>query len=270
MAIDKGSLDYKIRVRDDFSKPIQRFRKELLKALSTARFVKQELSKTTVAITNLGVASRKAGTQTKRLTEEERAHWKAVREGAKTAATAQRLRSSARRDQIKEVARIQKQAADALRRVEKERVNTARARAKASRAASAASSRAIRQQRSLNTTLKTTSRSARGLVVTFKRLAGVFVGFQAIRLVTRAFGASITAGVKFNQTVEDTRIGLAGMFATLQQIRDIQTGEILTGATGFAAALRIADTTLEKIRNRSLATAATFTEQATAIVKAIR
>lgn len=264
MAIDRGSLDYRIRVTDQFSKPIAKFRQDLLKARNTARFVKQEIQGATTAIGNLGVASKRAGTQTKKLTKEELARWKAVREGARTAATAERLRARARKDNIQESARLAKKAAAEAKAEARTAKTAAAARVRASKAAANAAERAVRQQKRLNRELSVTQRRGNRLTLTFKRLAGVFIGFQAIRFGAEAIRESITAGIRFNSVIESSRIGMAGLFATLQSISNVQSGKLLTGAEAFAGALVIADETLEKLRNRSLATAATFAELSTA------
>ena len=264
MAIDKGSLDYRIRVTDQLSAPIAKFRAELLKARNTALAVKQEIGAANAAISRFGVTSAKAGAATRRLTEEERAKWKAVREGAQTATIKERLRARALKDLNKENLRLAKKAADEAKKEARATQTAAKARERASKAAATASRRALANQRRLNRELTKTQKQGSRLVFTFKRLVTVVVGLQAIRFGVNALRESITAGIRFNATIETARIGMAGLFATLQNVRDIQTGELLTGAEAFAATLAIADGTLEQIRQRSLATAATFPELAAA------
>ena len=257
MAVDKGSLDYRIRVTDQFSKPIAKFRSELLKARNTAQFVKQEIKGATSAIGQLGATAQRAGATTAKLTAEERAHWRAVREGAKTAAQAERLRARARKDQVAETSRVTKRATAEAKAEAKAATQAAIARQRAAKAAAAAAARAVREQRRLNRELSKTQRRGNGLVLTFKRLAGVFVGFQAIRFGAEAIRESISAGIRFNSIMEDSRIGVAGIVATLAEVKD-EEGNVVEGAEKFAAALGIADAQLEQIRRRSLATTATF------------
>ena len=257
MAIDKGSLDYRIRVSDSFSRPIAKFRSDLLKARNTAKFVKEELRDVNKEIGRLGTTTSKAGASTRKLTDQEKAHWKAVREGARSAAAAESLRARALKTQKGEQARQNKAAAAAARRAAVAAEKAARARKAAAKAAAAASARALRNQKRLNRELARTQGRGNRLILTFKRLAGVFVGFQAIRFGAEALRESITAGIRFNAVMEDARIGIAGMVATIAEVRN-EEGKLVEGADKFAAALGIADDQLEQIRRRSLATVATF------------
>ncbi|KKL58795.1 hypothetical protein LCGC14_2221790, partial [marine sediment metagenome] len=257
MAIDRGSLDYRIRVSDAYSRPIQRFRRELLKARNTALAVKQDLAGVNASIAAVGTASARAGAKTVALTADQRAHWKAVQDGARRAATAQRLRARANKDIAREEIRRLKAGKRALEAREKAEKRAADARKRAAREAEAAARRAVINQRRLGRELDRTKRKSGQLFLAFKRLAGVFVGFQIIRFGVDSFREMISMGIRFNRVMEDSRIGIAAMIGTLAGIPDAQ-GKPLEGAQKFNAALVLTDSILEKIRKRSLATTATF------------
>lgn len=264
MAVDKGSLDYRIRVTDAFSKPIAKFRADLLKTRRTARLLKLEIRGAAGAISKIGTVAEKAGRATKRLTKEELKKWRAIKVGATTATIKERLRSSARRDNLREEARLLKKANAEIKARAKVAAKAQAEQKRAAKAVATAAARATREQKRLNRALATTGRRGRGLIVTFKRLATVFIGFQALRFGAEALKGALVAGLKFNAVIESSRIGMAGLFATLLDISDVQSGKVLDGAEAFGAALEIADETLVKLRNRSLATAATFQELVTA------
>lgn len=71
------------------------------------------------------------------------------------------------------------------------------------------------------------------------------------------FKEAISTGYKFNSMIEDSRAGLAGLIASMNEIRDAQ-GNVVSGQEKFSAAMAIAAKVQERLRIEGLKTAATY------------
>lgn len=142
---------------------------------------------------------------------------------------------------------------DYQERLRKAHIAERKERAAASAAAQKASERASRD-------LQRETFFANNLLFTFRRLVGVLAIFQAARVATGLFTGLLSGGIAFNQTLEQSRLGLAGILTSIGEIKDIQTGELLQGAEKYAAAQRVAADQQEKLRADALNTVATYEE----------
>ena len=249
MVVDRGGLRYPIEVVDLFSKNLQAFRAEI-------RLAREELAK----------LKRTAGPATTRVAKRQL-------QASKETAKASREEANAARDRAQQVAagaRQQKQVQD-LRskmfrneRIERERTKKATDRAAASRAranrqALRASDRATASQARLGKSVKQVDSSAQKLLFTFRRLVGVLALFTVARQVSAAFANLVRVGFEFNQTVERSRLGIAGIIVAVANVRDEQ-GKLLKGAEAFVAAQGEARKQQQLLRQDALSTVATFQE----------
>lgn len=82
------------------------------------------------------------------------------------------------------------------------------------------------------------------------------------------FGSQIEAGIQFNSTLENSRLGIASLITAQASLKDA-TGQTLTGTEALAAATGLADDQMQKLRVAGLQTAATTKELAIAYQAAI-
>jgi hypothetical protein len=135
----------------------------------------------------------------------------------------------------------------------------ARAQQRATQKQEAAAKRAAAQQARLNKQLQLTDNTAGQLLFSFRRLVGILAIFTAARKVAEGFGALVKSGFEFNQTLERTRLGIAGITVAVAELRNAQ-GQLLTGAEAFNAAQVSARRQQELLRQDALRTVATFQE----------
>ena len=172
------------------------------------------------------------------------------------------LRAAQRREQdtidrgaaqeIDQRARALQNVLDYQERLRKAHIAERKERAAASAAASRASEKASRD-------LQRETFFANNLLFTFRRLVGVLAIFQAARLATGLFTGLLAGGIQFNQVVEETRLGMAGILTSVGKITDDQH-RVLEGAEKYAAAMTIAAEQQEKLRVDALSTVATYEE----------
>lgn len=256
MAVDRGELQYRIEIQDKFTRPIRRFREELLKAKNTLEFVRdsgsgfrnmrREVTQATTAVRRFRDASTSSSS-------EERA---ANRESAR------RLREIA--NEQRKRAQVEKLRADILRqqRVESQRAAAAERRAareaeRAQRRAAAATAQHTRQVRALRAQLLGTEGNVNRVAFTFRRLFGILAAFTIAREVVSGFSALVGSAVRFNSVVENTEIGLGALFATLGEVRDAQ-GKLLEGGEAFAESQKVARQQMAELRKDAIRTSATF------------
>jgi hypothetical protein len=97
------------------------------------------------------------------------------------------------------------------------------------------------------------------LLFTFRRLVGVLALFTVARQVAAGFANLVKVGFQFNQTVERSRLGIAGIIVAVAQVRNEQ-GKLLKGAEAFVAAQGEARKQQQLLRQDALSTTATFQE----------
>lgn len=310
--VDRGGLNYPIRVRDEFSKTTALFREELRaskkefrdfqKVVRGQKSTAKEIRDQAKATKELAKAQRELSAATKSvvkpMTDEERAaraqaeaNKKLARELA-LAAKAQRerertaiaLRNQAQRDANAEAARIkrlereriaQQRVADsknvelqATRRLNQELFREAvarkqidllkqRARQQFGSGDFAGGTETLRRAKELEKSLQSQVSSAQKLLFTFRRLVGVLAIFTLARQGVQLFQELVAQGVKFNDTVETAQLGIAGLVATLGDVRDAQ-GQSVGQVDELNLALGLAREQTAKLRQDSLRTVATF------------
>lgn len=271
MAIDQGGLNYTIRVNDEFTENIRKFRREVLLAQETLRGVQQQtagfrdLSRSLAdagrQFRSLGTAGRQQGQAVQGLTEDQTAHLKVIQATAKAqeqaARTAQRINRTAQRDQAAEITRVQRAA-----------VAQQRAADQAARSQQAAADRAARAQRKATASLLETDSAANRLLFTFRRLFGVLAVFTLARQGIAGFGALVRGAVGFNQQLEDSRLSLAALFTSVGQVTDSQ-GKLLSGSEAFTASIGEARRQTDLLRRDALLTTGTFEQLLEAFQTAI-
>lgn len=117
----------------------------------------------------------------------------------------------------------------------------------------------LRRAQELQKSLEGSQRAASGFLFTFRRLVGVLAIFTLARRGVQVFQDLIASGVKFNDTIETSRIGVAGLVATLGDVRN-EFGQSVDQADELQLALGLADEQILKLRQDSLRTVATFEE----------
>ncbi len=256
MAVDRGELRYRIAIDDSFTKPIQQFRAELLKAKNTLEFVKdstagfrtmqRDISATTTELRRFRSTS-SAGNA------EERA---ANRESSR------RLREIANEQRKRN--QVEKLRADILRQQRVEAEKAAAAERRAGREAELAQRRAAAATRShahaaagLNKALIATEGHGNRVAFTFRRLIGILAAFALARQVVSGFTSLVSSSIQFNRTVEDSAVGLAALFVASGQVRD-NFGNLVEGAEAFKIATVEAQKQAALLRQDALLTTATF------------
>ena len=310
--VDRGGLNYPIRVRDEFSKTTALFRKELRaskkefrdfqKVVRGQRSAAKEIRDQARATKELATAQRQLANATKAtvkpMTDEEKAARRLAEENRKLAraldlqAKAQRdrerraiaLRNAAERDARREAARVKRLEREALaerklaqakdvefqaqRRLNQElfreavarkQVELLKARARQQFGAGdfAGGTETLRRAKELEKSLTRQVSSAQKLLFTFRRLVGVLAIFTLARQGVQVFNDLVRAGVRFNDTVDNAQLGIAGLVTTLADVRDAQ-GQSVDATEQLNLALGLAREQTAKLRQDSLRTVATF------------
>lgn len=256
MAVDRGELRYLIRVEDKFTNPIRKFREELLKAKNTMEFVRNTSSGFSTVRAEAQEATKAVRTfgkvRLKEISEEEqqaRIRKELAKEGSRVRKEAEREAKAQAAAQAK-AARESVAAARAVERAKK-------AEAAAQRASEVAARRHAAEIRALNGTYKKTGDTVNRVAFTFRRLFGILAAFTIARELASGFGSLVRESIRFNQTLEDSQIGLAGVFSAAGEVRDAQD-EVTKGAEAFAIAQKEAVRQQGLLRLESLRTTATF------------
>jgi len=144
-------------------------------------------------------------------------------------------------------------------RAQKVAEKAAKQQARAAKAQETAAKKAEAAQARLNRKIKVTDNSAQQLLFTFRRLVGVLALFTLARQLSQGFVALVKSGFEFNQTLERSRLGIAGIITAVADVRDEQ-GKLLEGAEAFLAAQTAARRQQQLLRQDALSTTATFQE----------
>ncbi len=267
MVVDRGELRYRISVEDSFTKPIQAFRTELLKAKNTLEFAKESAS-------GFKSVARDAAQATSSV--------RSYRQAATSGAAAERQANRETVEKLREIAneqrkriQLEKLRANVLReqRKELEKINQAQrsadaAGSKASAESIRAAKRATAENKKLRDELLGTENNVNRVAFTFRRLFGILAAFTIARETVRAFGSLVSSAVQFNKTVEDSQVGLASLFVASGNVVGLQ-GEQLSLTQQFAVAQREAAIQSRKLRQDALKTTATYEELLTAFQAAV-
>ena len=116
-----------------------------------------------------------------------------------------------------------------------------------------------RQARQLEQSLANSARSGNSLLFTFRRLVGTLAVFTLARELASGFADLLRAGVGFNDTIAASEIGIAGLIATLSDVRN-EFGESVSNAEELDLAIGLARRQIRALRQDSLRTTATFEE----------
>ncbi len=117
----------------------------------------------------------------------------------------------------------------------------------------------LRRAKQLEKSLVGSQKAATSMLFTFRRLVGTLAIFTLARKGVQAFNELVTEGIKFNDTIEISQLGIAGLVATLGDVRDAQ-GQSVSKTEELNLALGIAREQTAKLRQDSLKTVATFGE----------
>jgi hypothetical protein len=234
MALDRGGLNYSIKVRDEFSKNTIRFRDELAKSRRAFRQFRTERARNVRNAAQAEKAQLQVSQQQLRLEREKLRN--------------REVQARLARQQAAEERRIARERATAERRTQQTLDRTNRAR-----------SQAVRQQRTLTRETRKTDKAAGGLAFKFRRLVGTLAVFTLAREAVAGFNRLVASAVRFNDTIEGATLGIGGLITAVGEVRDAQ-GELVEGAEGFAVATGIAREQVAALRQDSLRTVATFEE----------
>lgn len=146
-----------------------------------------------------------------------------------------------------------KQAADAARAARQAESNARSEERAANRAAIA-----YQRQAAAMGTIRSRTDDLRNRIL---RLAAAYSGFRAIE-------GFIGAGLRFNQILESSRLGIGALITAEAELRN-EHGELLTGTTALAAAQGLAEDQLKKLRVAGIQTAATTEDLVTSFEEAV-
>lgn len=312
--VERGGLNYPIRVKDEFSKTTALFRKELRASKKEFRSFQQQLAKgksnakqireTAAATKQLAQAqaalAKAARGTSKPLTEEER-NLRALGEAerqliltererlklAKDQEAASRRAAAATEKQERATERAAKAKRKAAERAQKERDRVDPAKRAARNVAAleletktirvqigllrqratvlarsgdaAGAGRLVREAERLEQRLKGTNKQAGNLLFTFRRLVGTLAIFTLARKGVQLFNELVAAGIRFNDTIEASTLGVGGLVATLGDVRN-ELGQSVSAAEELDLALGLSRKQIELLRQDSLRTVATFSE----------
>lgn len=267
MAVDRGELRYRIAVDDAFTKPIGKFREELLKAKNTLDFVRdsatgfrnlqRDIASSTTEMRRFRGASSAANSEEKQASREAQQRLREIAAEQKKRNANEKLRA----DILKAQRADAEKTAAAERRAAKEAEAAQRRAAQATRQHAAAA-------RDLNKAVKDTDSGVNRVAFTFRRLFGILAAFTLARQVVSSFTGLVGASIQFNRTVEDSAVGLASLFVASGEVRD-NYGRLVEGAEAFKIAQAEAVVQGNKLRQDALLTTATYEELLVAFQAAV-
>ena len=267
MAVDRGELRYKIAVDDAFSKPIGKFREELLKAKNTLDFVREstagfrnlqrDIAGSTSAMRSFRTTSAQASNEEKQANREAQQRLREIAAEQKKRNANEKLRADI----------LKAQRADAEKTAAAERRAAAEAE-KAQRKAAAATRQHAAAARDLNKSILDTDTGVNRVAFTFRRLFGILAAFTLARQVVSSFTSLVGSSIQFNRTVEDSAVGLASLFVASGEVRN-NYGQLVEGAEAFKIAQQEAVIQGNKLRQDALLTTATYEELLVAFQAAV-
>lgn len=107
---------------------------------------------------------------------------------------------------------------------------------------------------------KETKRAAKNvsnIFFTLRRLVGILAVFTLARRLVQGFQDLVKLGLRFGDTLEKSRVSIAGILLATGQLRD-EFGDTVEGAEALARAEGLASKQIRQLRNDALATTATF------------
>jgi len=267
---DQGGLNWNLNVQDNFTGPLQQFTRlvtEARQAIATFR--------------GAGNAFNQSVDQMRALADLTRAQTAATRQARSQQSQAEREEIQAQREliaQVKERNRLEKERGAIIRAQRAEQAQAARASlaldaavaktkgevAAATKKVGDESGKTAPKARTLANEFKGLRQALLGggeagnrLVFTLRNIIGVGAGLVFIQQIQQSFTGLVRAGIEFNQQVDDSTVGIAGLLSAVANVRDAQGG-LVTGAAAFAATFDVAVEQVEKLRQATLRTTATF------------
>lgn len=267
---DQGGLNWKLNVTDGFTGPLEQFTTLVRQAKAAMDAFKGDKNAFTASVD-----------QMKALTELTRAQTAATREQRTQQTQADREALQQQRElaaAIKQRAQAEKERGAIIRAQKADQEAAARA-ALALDSAIAKGNASIKNTgdeagkgapkvRGLTTQLNAMRQALVGgsaagnrLVFTLRNIIGVGAGLVFIQKIQQGFSDLVRSGIGFNAEVENTTVGIAGLLSAVVDVKDAQ-GNLLTGAEAFNATQEVAVGQVEKLRQATLRTTATFEQLA--------
>jgi hypothetical protein len=136
-----------------------------------------------------------------------------------------------------------------------------RAMAAGARAAGPPVAQLTSQFKNFQNALNSGTAAGNRLVFTLRNIIGVGAGLAALQQVQGAFRGLVEAGIDFNKQLEDSTVGIAGLLNAVGKVTDAQ-GNLVTGQRAFNFTQSLAVGQVEKLRQATLRTTASFQELA--------
>ncbi len=168
---------------------------------------------------------------------------------------------------VAETASARKQV-EAQQRVVTQVQKTAQAKELAARAAERAATSEERAAARATASLQRQQQGAAGLQQGLQALRNTVLRLVAAYSGFRAIEGFVAAGLRFNQTIETSRLGIGALITAEADLVDTQ-GNLITGATALSQAQGLAADQLDKLRVAGIQTAATTEELVTAFQEAV-
>jgi len=128
--------------------------------------------------------------------------------------------------------------------------------------------KAEEELRKLTTTGEKTQSVFNRISFTFRRLIGIMAAFTVARVVVREFNNMIASAIRFNASIESSRVGLAGLIAASAEVRD-PFGGVLEIDQQVLRAQDIAIDQFKQLRKDALETAASYEQLSQAFQTAV-
>ena len=232
--VDRGGLNYKISIKDDFTKTAKKFRNQL--KLSKKEWQKFKSSQR---------GGRKQADALKQMADET----------ARLAKEQKKLRGSGSgtKQEVKDTRDL------VAVRMKLVRINERliAQQKKLGRVSAATTKQAVRGQKQTRREVKKTEGSYSRLFQTFRRIIGAYAVFAAFRFTRDQFGNLIREGLQFNDVVDKAALGIGGLIQSLGEVT-LDGNNIADPAERFAAATELAKDQIFALRQESLKTQATF------------
>jgi hypothetical protein len=232
--VDRGGLNYKISIKDDFTKTAKKFRNQL--KLSKKEWQKFKSSQR---------GGRKQADALKQMADET----------ARLAKEQKKLKGSGSgtRQEVKDTRDL------VAIRLKLVRINERliAQQKKLGRVSAATTKQAVTGQKRTRSEVKKTEGSYSRLFQTFRRIIGAYAVFAAFRFTRDQFGNLIREGLQFNDVVDKAALGIGGLIQSLGEVT-LDGQNIADPAERFAAATELAKDQIFALRQESLKTQATF------------
>lgn len=263
MAVDRGGLEYGIRVTNGFSGPLRQFRSELAQARrafrdfrtsiqglgAQGRSVRNTLNSISSATRQQITTLRRAEAQSRRRATSLRAEETAL----------QRVRTA--ENSLGAVRQQSLSALQAQSQVLRQQATAARRYARELDRLGVSGSRAARGVDRAGTSARRAEAAFGGLFLTVRRLVTTLVFFETARFALDGVRQLIGGTIQFASALESAQLGAAGLFTAVGLVEN-SAGIALRGVEALNEAEKISADQLRQLRVEGLKTAATFDQLA--------